>query len=277
MTADLRPVHTAGLLLPLHEELIALLRGLAPDAWERPTVAGRWQVRDVVAHLLDGQMRTLSSHRDGHRPPPDREIGSYRELVAFLDDLNGSWVAVARRFSPRVLVDLLAATGPEMAEALSALPPHEEAVFPVAWAGEGRSENWMDVARQYTEQWHHQMQVRDAVGAPLLLEPRWLGPLLDVSVRALPAAYDGIRATDGTAVVFEVPGIGAWTLRSGGGRWVLGAGAADAPAARVRAEPDAAWRLLYNALPSPEAHPGIGVEGDAALVAALLRTRSVMV
>jgi len=49
----LEPLYTAHLFPPLHAELIALLRSLTPEDWERPTVAGSWRVRDVVAHLLD--------------------------------------------------------------------------------------------------------------------------------------------------------------------------------------------------------------------------------
>jgi hypothetical protein len=59
-----------------------------------------------------------------------------------------------------------------LAAAVAALPPHAEAPFGVAWAGETRSANWLDTGREYTERWHHQMQIRDAVGAPPLLERR---------------------------------------------------------------------------------------------------------
>ena len=62
--------YAADLFPPLYEELEHLLRGLAPEEWERPTVAGAWRVRDVVAHLLDGDLRKLSAYGDGHLPPP---------------------------------------------------------------------------------------------------------------------------------------------------------------------------------------------------------------
>ncbi|HUR21104.1 MAG TPA: maleylpyruvate isomerase N-terminal domain-containing protein [Vicinamibacterales bacterium] len=66
---DLAPilaVETAPLFGPLRTELITLLRSLTPSDWDAPTIAGAWQVRDVVAHLLDGELRTLAAHRDGH-------------------------------------------------------------------------------------------------------------------------------------------------------------------------------------------------------------------
>jgi len=275
----LTPIYTADLFPPLHGELVDLLRGLAPADWERPTVAGGWRVRDVAAHLLDVDLRKLSVNRDGFLAPPDEPIGGYGDLVRFLNRLNADWVAASRRLSPRVLVDLLAVTGPAVSELVATLPPHEPALFSVAWAGESQSENWFDIGRDYTERWHHQMQIRDAAGAPLLLARRWLHPLLDLSVRALPHAYESVIAEDGTAVVFEVAGEeeDAWSMIREAGAWRIWRGAAPDPAVTVRADPDTAWRLLYNALPPAVAREKVSIQGDAALAAPLLSTRSVMV
>jgi hypothetical protein len=41
-----------------------------------------------------------------------------------------------------------------------------------AWAGETDSRNWFDVAREYTEKWHHQQQLRDATTARRATTPR---------------------------------------------------------------------------------------------------------
>jgi hypothetical protein len=46
---------------------------------------------------------------------------------------------------------------------------------------------------------------------------------------------------------------------------------------KQRAIPDTAWRLLYNALPLATAQERVSIQGDAALAAPLLSTRSVMV
>jgi hypothetical protein len=62
----LPPLETAPLFPDLHGELLSLLRALESGDWERPTVAGAWRVRDVAAHLLDGDLRKLAAHRDGH-------------------------------------------------------------------------------------------------------------------------------------------------------------------------------------------------------------------
>src|SRR3954468_8651956 len=131
----LTPIYTAELFSPLHQELLGLLRGLAPADWERPTVAGAWRVRDVAAHLLDVDLRKLAVERDKHLVPPEEPIGSYGDLIGFLNRLNAGGVAAARRLSPRVLIDLLAATGPMVSELVASLPPHAPATFSVSWAG----------------------------------------------------------------------------------------------------------------------------------------------
>ncbi len=46
-------IDTRPLFRPLTREIVSLERRLAPADWERPTIAGRWRVRDVATHLLD--------------------------------------------------------------------------------------------------------------------------------------------------------------------------------------------------------------------------------
>jgi hypothetical protein len=273
------PRYVADLIAPLYTELIGLLRGLEPADWERSTVAGNWRVRDVAAHLLDGALRKISVYRDGHLLAPDRPLHSYGDLVGLINDLNAGGVAFSQRLSPRLVTDLLEMAGRWMAELTEGLDPHAPAIFSVAWAGESESENWMDTGREYTEVWHHQMQIRDAVGAPGLLDGRWLLPLLDFSVRALPHAYEGKNAPDGVSLALIVPGEErwAWTLLREGGRWELYQGEAGRATTTVIAEPEAAWRLLYNALPPERAREEITIRGEGSLAEPLIRARSVMV
>lgn len=275
----LTPVYTAGLFPNLLAELVRLLRGLDEADWDRRTVAGEWRVRDVAAHLLDGDLRKLSWGRDAPAPAGGRPALSYEEVMRLVQRANEAGVSYVGRLSTRVITDLLEVTGRWVADFVAALPPHEEALFPVAWAGEDRSENWMDTGREYTERWHHQMQIRDAVGAPGLLQRTWLHPLLDLSVRALPPAYAGVPAEPGTAVVLDVEAEGenTWSLVREDAGWIVCRGAAPAAAARVRMDADTAWKLLFNALPPHAARSRVAITGDASLAEPMLRTRSVMV
>src|SRR5690349_15059334 len=99
--ASLRPLEPVLLVdrfAPLHAELLGLLRGLGPEDWHRPTACALWSVRDIVAHLLDDDLRRLSFHRDGQPPPADAAaVDGPAALVAFINQMNAEWVAVARR------------------------------------------------------------------------------------------------------------------------------------------------------------------------------------
>jgi hypothetical protein len=84
---------TRLLFRPLCREIVDLLSTLGGDDWERPTIAGAWRVRDVVAHLLDTALRRLSFHRDALiLPPGARPAADARDLVAFIDTLNATWI-----------------------------------------------------------------------------------------------------------------------------------------------------------------------------------------
>jgi len=262
----LEPVLVLDRFVPLHAELIALLRGLSPEEWHRPTACALWSVRDIAAHLLDDDLRRLSFHRDG-QPPPGSGPVSGAELVALVNRMNGEWVAVARRMSPRVIVDLLEVTGPWVVALFRATDPFAPGFWSVSWAGEESSPHWFDVGRDYTERWLHQEQIRDAVGARPLTGREWLHPVLDLFVRALPFAYRNTAAPAGTTIVVAIEGEagGEWTLRRDEQRWGLYAGAAPEPAATVTMTDDAAWRLFAKQLKGEAARGRVSVAGDQAL------------
>lgn len=275
----LEPRYTADLFQPLLGELIGLLRSLEPEMWDRPTIAGRWRVRDVVAHLLDIDLRRLAICRDEHQVAPDNPIASDRDLVRFINHLNAGGVAYGARLSARLLIELLEVTGCWVADYFASLPPHGQATFSVSWAGEGVSENWMDVGRDYTERWHHQMQIRDAVGRARLLAPIWMEPLIEFSVRALPPSYLAVEAPARTAITLQVHGEteGSWTLLREDASWHLRRGRPGAPTTIVSLAVDDVWRLFFNALSAEETAERVVVDGDRSLAAPLLGTRSVIV
>jgi uncharacterized protein (TIGR03083 family) len=280
-SASLRPLEPLLLVDrfgPLHAELIALLRGLGPDDWQRPTACALWSVRDITAHLLDDDLRRLSFHRDGQPPPAGGTIDGYASLVAMINRMNAEWVAVARRMSPRVLVDLLVVTGPMVVELFRSIDPHAPAHWAVAWAGEAASAHWFDVGRDYTERWLHQQQIRDAIGAPPLTGREWLHPVLDLFVRAVPVAYRAVVREDGTTVGLTIlgPAGGDWTLRREAGAWQLLAGRHPAPDTTVTMSDDTAWRLFSKGLGRDTARARVRIDGDQALGEVALGALAVM-
>ena len=273
----LEPVLLVDRLAPLHGELIALLRGLQPADWDRPTACALWAVRDITAHLLDDDLRRLASHRDGHQLSTT-PVDGLRALIAMIDRLNAEWVAAARRLSPRLLIELLEVTGPQVVALFRSIDPFAPAHWAVSWAGETESAHWFDVGRDYTERWLHQQQIRDAVGAPPLTARPWLHPVLDLFVRALPFTYRDTPRERGATVHLAISGEagGDWTLRRDPGGWTLLAGAAPAPQARLQLSDDTAWRLFTKGLRPEAARARVTIQGDQALAEVALGSLGIM-
>ena len=127
----------------------------------------------------------LSGSRDG-QPAPGPRPGE--DLSRFLHRVNQEFVEVASRWSPRVLISLLGHLGPQLDQFWASLDMARlgEAV---SWAAPGvPAPAWLDVAREYSEYWVHQQQVRDAVGRPGASSERLMTPVIDTFVRAVPYA-----------------------------------------------------------------------------------------
>ena len=196
------PIYTHNLFPELHDKLIAMLKGLSDEEWHKPTVCDPWTVKDLSAHLLDGYIRRLSFQRDGMPLlAPDRPINSPQELIGFLDQLNADWIRASQRISPPLLIAMLELTGPLVHQLFQALDPQAEALFSVGWAGEASSRNWFDIAREFTEQWLHQQQIREALDRPGLDEPHILGPVIETFMRALPATYQHVAGREGDGFI----------------------------------------------------------------------------
>jgi hypothetical protein len=199
--------------------------------------------------------------------------------VAFINDLNAQWVTASHRLSPRVLTDLYERASGDAADWWESQALSTPALFAVSWAGEDASENWMDIGREFTELWHHQQQIRMAVDAESLSDPRYLRAVLGLGVRALPHAYRQVEAEPGTSVVLEVNGDAGsrWTLTRAADRWTLAEGEDGIAAARVRIDDETAWRMLFNAFTEGMAAGRAIVTGRTELASPLFRARSVIV
>jgi hypothetical protein len=277
------PILVADLFPEITSRLLELLRSLSPDEWHLATVSSRRTVKDIASHLLDGSLRRLSMQRDGYRPDDGRSRPAPGEaLVDFLNRLNDEWEAGTRRLSPKVLADLIEWADAELAVLFRSLDPHGEAIFPVAWAGEEKSENWMDVARDYTEKWQHTQQIFDAAQRPSTIMTRRLGhPCLDIFMRALPFTFRDVQAHLGSVVTVAVTGEagGNWHVERQEGGWAQTSDPHRSAAATVAMDQDMAWKLVTKRRSreaSRRQFPAIRITGDEALGLHVLDMVSVM-
>ncbi len=272
------PIDVRHLFKSLDEKLISLLASLSNDDWEKPTVASLWRVKDVASHLLDGNIRALSIQRDRYFGEKPVGVNSYRELVDWLNQLNADWVKATSRISPEMLIYLHQITGPITSEYFASLDPWKEAIFPVDWAGERTSYNWMHVAREYSEKWHHQQQIRDAVKKEGIMTRKYFYPAMSTFCMGLPHTFKSVNALEGTVVQVHIPGEigGDWYLFKSAGDWKLVNDPGVSVAAKVEIPAKIAWKLFTKSLRPKQIINQVSITGDKQLAEKVLDMVSVM-
>ena len=273
----LKPILTAHLFPELEDKLIELLSSLSAEDWEKQTVAPKWKVKDVAAHLLDTQLRKLSLARDGYvaeRPDLSKDDG----LVNFINQLNAGGVGIFRRLSPQVLIDLMRLASKQSIEYHDSLDPHADAVFAVSWAGESKSKNWFDTARELTERWHHQQQIRQAVNKPGIMTREFYYPVLDTFMRALPYGYRRVAAAPGSMAQFNVTGDcgDSWYLYRHDSDWTLSASPVGKKIAETTIPQEIAWRIFTKGIDRQSALREIDVSGEQDICAHILNVRAIV-
>lgn len=261
-----KPIRTAHLFPKLDDLLLELLRSLSAEEWEKQTVSPNWKVKDVAAHLLDTALRGVSIGRDGCWPPAPN-INSSSELAAYVNGLNQEGVRWYRRLSPAVLISMMGIAATLLAEYHASRDPDAAAAFGVSWAGEEKSANWFDTAREFTERWHHQQQIRLAVEKPGIMTRELYHPVLDSFQRALPFTYRSISAKPGTLVQIRVSGEcgGSWYLYRAEQTWQL----IDEPGGEKASETvipqEIAWRIFTKGIDRDAVLSQVRITGDELL------------
>jgi hypothetical protein len=154
-----------------------------------------------VGHLLHDQLRRLSGTRDGHAPAWASPDG---DLARAVHRANEEFVEVARQISRPLLADLIAHLGPQLDELWSTLDLSSFGAS-VSWVEPGvDAPVWLDVAREFTDFWVHQQQIRDAVGLPGAVDAAVSVAVVDTLIRSLPRALAGTAAAPGSAVTLTV-------------------------------------------------------------------------
>lgn len=271
------PIQALDALDAVEAALLDLLGTITRDEWDAPTIVPGWRVRHVAGHLLDTALRKLSVLRDGfalERPAS----GAADDVRDFVNRVNAEGVQVYGRLSVETLGALMAQVSPVYCAWHRALDPDAPAGFPVSWAGDTHSPNWFDTARELTERWHHQAQIRLALARPALMDRAIYHPVLDCFMRALPFAYRDVPALVDTLVSVRVDGEAEddWQLYRTRDRWLLTSGVAAHPAASVTIPGAIAWRIFTKGIAATDAARLVALEGDRALASHVLRAVAIV-
>jgi hypothetical protein len=161
----------------------------------------------------------------------------------------------------------------QTADYYESLDPFATAAIGVSWAGETKSHVWFDNARELTERWHHQAQIRLATSRPGIMTPELYHPVLDTFLRGLPHTYRNDEAPVGTALLVEIAGDcgGQWCLVRSADAWAFAAELPSAIAAHIVIPQSIAWRLFTKGISHQAAHAAITITGDAELAERVLQ------
>jgi len=227
-------------------DLQAELGNLAAGDWFRPTPAKGWDVRDQVAHLADIDEIAIDTCTDGPRP-----LNDFAARFASPEDTTLWGVLRGRRRSGREVLAWWEDSSARERDVLAGL----DAAMRVPW-GIGMRPPSLVTAR-LMETWAHGLDVREALGLPVVDSDRlrhvaWLG------YRALPYAFSFARRERPPGELrVEV------TSPSGDETWEYGP--ADAPN-RITGPAGELCRLFAQRISRDEAR-GLVAEGDGAVAA----------
>jgi uncharacterized protein (TIGR03083 family) len=266
------PILYSQIIRKVDQHLIELLYSLEAAEWDLPTIAPKWRVRDVAAHLLDTALRKLSGGRDKCRVE-NVNVYTHQDVIALVNRLNHEGVTVYRRLSPPVLIQLMELVCNQTANFYESLDPFAPAAIGVSWAGEMTSLVWFDNARELTERWHHQEQIRLATNRSSIMTPLLYPPVLDTFLRGLPHAYREVKAAANTALLVEVSGDcgGKWCLLRSQDSWSFTTGLPSVIASHIVIPQSIAWRLFTKGIGGDSARAQLTVVGDKALAEHILQ------
>src|SRR5712692_398283 len=272
---EVDPVMVVELFPQERRLLLELFAKLSDEDWNRPTVCQGWTVKDIGLHLLGDDLGYISGKRDHFSNSffTNKDMERWESLVRNINEANELWVQATRRISPALLSALLALTGKQFYEYMQSLD--QMAINGVvSWAGPDPAPTWLDTAREYTERWLHQQQIRDAVGKPGLKEKQFFHPVLDTFVRALPHTYKDFPVANITGIKFVVTGEAgdAWYLLGEANRWSLHKGVELHPTALVTMDQETCWRLFTKGMNKDQARANTTIEGDQKLGEKILET-----
>jgi uncharacterized protein (TIGR03083 family) len=261
---------TRALITEQRADLVALLNALPPDRWRVKTAVPGWTVKDIALHLIDDDLGVLSRSRDGE-DSGQLEWIDHRQFVQSLAAKNQRWIDGAQALSREVVIGLLRWTGVQLDEYYQTVKLDGDGH--VSWASDESVPMWLDIAREFTERWVHEMQIREGLDEVGDQVQKYLPTVLRTFVWALPHQYR-VAAAEGNAVQIDLDSGGTWQLTCRGSRrWSLSERPCSEPSATAYFADDAGWRWLTG---GPVSLNAIALDGPAHLTDPLLQIRAII-
>jgi uncharacterized protein (TIGR03083 family) len=185
--------------------ITALCATLTEHEWKTPTDCPGWTVQDQIAHMIGSESRLLGLPAPDHTPPDTRhvknEFGQRNEVWV---DWHRSWSGV------QVLQRFQAVTG-ERLQVLRAMRSEDFEAQTQTPIGPGTVRDLLHI--RIFDAWVHEQDIRRAVKRPGHLDGPVAVHAIGRVAMAMPYVVGRkVKPTDGTTVVFAMPGAAGRTL-----------------------------------------------------------------
>jgi uncharacterized protein (TIGR03083 family) len=178
-----------------------LLTGLPAESWSRPTCLPGWRVTDVVAHIL-GTEAALAGES---APESDTDVTALPHVRNEIAVFNEQWVHALREEKPEAVLERFREATARRAVRLREMS--QEDFDAPSWTPAGNATYGRFMQIRVYDCWLHELDIRDAVGAPGNASGPVAEAALDEPVRALGYIVGKLAgAPDGSVVRFELTG-----------------------------------------------------------------------
>lgn len=278
-------IDVRSLFAPLTQRFLEDLKKVPVESFDRKTCYPNWRVKDILSHMVQTAMGRLSRQRDAY--PQDRVASplSFDQVRKIIEQSNNHWEKATAGLSPRILLDLFSQHEMQLADFLSRQPLDTPAFFPVDWSIES-SKNWLDIAREYTERWHHQQQIREALGLQDCYAPEFFEPVVETLMLGVTKWYAEVSAVEGTSLTILVDGTsgGVWTMTKSKTDWILtkdpqrsaSALSKDSKGSRVRMNQETFWKFMTRSEPVNELIEKMEFSQNSDLCRQFLQAKAIM-
>ncbi len=259
---------------------IPFLKNLSVTDWKRKTILPNWRVVEIVAHLLSGAIRKYSSilnYQSGNIK--HQEKLSYNYLVNYINTKNEKWVNILKDLNTNYLIELLNENYNRLISKLNELNPKHHFIHSVAWAGEDISKNWFDIAREYTELWHHQMQIREVFNDYKILEDYYFHDVINTFFMALPYHFKKLKVDNDYKICIKIIDMknGNWILNKSKNLFTVINQPMNNNINIVEIEKSISWKIFTKAISHTKAKSLINYRGDESICLHILKMVCIMI
>jgi uncharacterized protein (TIGR03083 family) len=240
------------------ERFLALVDELGPEDWSKPTACTRWEVRQIVAHLV-AEADIYSNFAEFRRQANSGLQQPYRDAgMSRLDAMNQMAVDDRADLTSAQLIAQLRERRPRSIRTRQRLPALlRHLPLPLGKVTPELGRTWVSIGYLTDlilprDMWMHRLDISRATGKTMVLSPEHDGRITALAVRDL-ATSVGPKLE--RAVSYELTG-------PAGGSWRIGRGE---PAARLVMDALDFHLLASGRLSVGDAVARVAIEGSAAL------------